>query len=446
MARKKKGGKKVETITVVKPAQAHHGGAKKRKRNRKKKGKGNGARELPAAFLPRMPKMRTPKIRMGNNSAIMSGKELLATVSVLSTTKIGDVLNRTDVVPSVLQYTRLQYLAQVFEKWWPVRWKITWNPQQGTNVAGNVIMYYDPDVSDAQTSGFQQAARAMTANGVDLAIWEKGKFLNCTVEKKNSDFYTSDGTDLRLSRAGYFSLVSNTDFTSNMTIGTLTLDYEIHFYKPILEGIASQPMSAAGACLFNSQTGSSPAGTSVTNIANYDIPISWLSTVAVTYPGAAGANYYVVFSVTGTTLASGGVLAFVGATVINSLNYVAVTSTQILCFAHIASAASTITVQFATFTGASITNSRFFVARDRNLTKPKPKYDIISLTERLENLESLLKITSDPDDDPTLKKTPQLPQPILVLDQCIYCGQENPDHLGRNCPQRANNAPVGRRV
>jgi len=220
---------------------------------KEKKIEHNKKSAIPAA-VGGMVRSRVAKVSMGvrhntNTGASggerirLKGREFISYATISATQHIGDSIFQSVVSPQSLTGTRLQVFAQLYERWRPIRWKITYIPNIGTGATGSLVMYYEPDPTDPLPSGQLAIQRAMSATGVDFPIYTQNRpSVTAKVEKEFTNLFTNDGVETRLSQAGYIACFCGFESSSLLTVGQFVLDYDIEFFKPLLE-LSSQALS-----------------------------------------------------------------------------------------------------------------------------------------------------------------------------------------------------------
>jgi len=364
------------------------------------------ARRLPAANLPQMARQKM-KVSADKdfNTCVISGTEILATVSTIGTTNVGDLLFSQGICPQNLQSTRLQMFCNIFERWDSHQWTVEFVPQQGTGIAGNILIGFDPDVSDVIQSGPNLVNRAFALKATDLAIWER-KRVSFKREAKQPTLFTTDSTDLRLSRAGNFFVVSNSVFGSTpITLGTLVLRYAVKFYKPTLEidgAVTGTVWGGVGRT--NSIANGAPFGLSpgTTNAPGAPFQISFPSTSSFTWPVQPNATYMIDIVWEGSTITSGPASTLYGncnlafpidntyvsessVFVSNRINFRTIVKTT--------NGVTSATLTVGNIAGASFTRCQIFVVKMTSgvTSKPPSTPTIESLSRELESIRGSLK-------------------------------------------------------
>jgi len=403
-------------------------------------------RRLPAATLPHLPKQQTKiKTRNDMNECVMSGTEILGTVTLLSSTAVGDVIFSKDVCPQNVSSSRIQVLSNIFERYDPQQWEIEFIPQQGTAIAGNIVMAFDPDVSDDIIAGPTLVNRAFALRGQDLAIWERRR-VGFKREAKQPTLFTTDADDLRLSRAAKFFIVSNSVFSSSITIGTLMLHYRLRFYKPTIE---TQGLGFAGLGECYTTTGilnAIPMGTAdFSQESDATIKILRVSNLAFSWPTAPSDRFLVSLIWVGATVTAGpSTITLGGCTyhsfVPSSFSGSGFASTAAIVTAELVADAdvNTCTMTFGSLTASSWTSLKIAIAKIAvGVTKKrKTIQNVEDEVEQLRRQFEQFKLNSRseqttpvPDGSMTRPKTPTLTR-VKIREEngdskYVYIG---PDH------------------
>jgi len=326
---------------------------------------------------------RKPRPSSGD-TVVITGRELVSAVNVTSSNIVGDTLLRADIAPQAMIGTRLLLLSSIYEKYQVIFWKCTYVTNVSTSEPGSLVMYFDPDVSDTTTSGINQARRGFSAKGKSFPVYENSS-VTFKPEKKQTDLFTSDATDLRISRAGFLAIISNYISAKSQTLGNIYVDYKIRFFKPLLE--LSAPSYTSASANATSPTISNTMGSGLVMIGTADFVITWVNGNSFSFPAIPGSNYYIFAICSGTVLVSSANPAInSGATSI--LTGYALDSTDYISYTFCLATASTITWTLHAPTGTTIATTRIVVTRTNTLSAVK---DLPAQNaKRIEELESML--------------------------------------------------------
>jgi len=173
----------------------------------------------------------------------LRGRELIQFIHLVTGAPSGTTLANWDVSPSNLLGTRAAALAALYEKYRFKVMQFEWSPECGSDATGKVLLAYDPDCLDATPPVSFAGIKAASsfAGSKDSTIWKPCAIR--VVEKEDQLFFTNEvpNTDARLIYQGQFYLMNGGASTIATTdgIGTLSLAFELEFYKPALEQIGS---------------------------------------------------------------------------------------------------------------------------------------------------------------------------------------------------------------
>jgi hypothetical protein len=242
------------------------------------------------------------------NAAVVSGSEFISTVAVTTSNAVGDVIPAGTVnyvCPQVYSDTRLAIFSTLFEKYEIIEWEIEYVPQCPTTTSGSLYLFFEPDPADTAIGGVNMVRRAVAARGENIAVWQNTR-VRYPASALDSTYFTSDSTDLRQSRGGYFAVVAGSTYAANATVGTLLLHYKLRFFKPIIEsqGVATTNWSQGqpgGVVSVSAPFGNAPFLTGN----NSDFPITMVSGTTISWPINTALVYHVYIAIIGTGLVSG---------------------------------------------------------------------------------------------------------------------------------------------
>jgi hypothetical protein len=119
--------------------------------------------------------------------------------------------------------------------------------------------------------------------------------ITAKVEAGFTDLFTSDSVEIRFSQCGYIACFCNfVQSSAGFTAGSFILDYDIEFFKPLLELNAVSISFAQASGFFTNPTTSNMYGTGLTLNPNNSINLGWVSSVQVQFTPQAGATYLIL--------------------------------------------------------------------------------------------------------------------------------------------------------
>lgn len=335
---------------------------------------------------------------------IEKGTAYLGTVSVTSTTGVGDILNSLEVHPRTCANDMIKFFLNFYEKWKFIKWSVEYVPQVGTNTDGNILMYHDPDVYDAPGLNANAIPKGLSASRyADFPVYSK-RTVSCKWPKGPQLWTSFDGVDNRNSSAGYVFVMSNSIFSAAKTMGTLVLHYELAFSGRLTEQDFAMS-NAAQAYALNGWALTSwngPAANQCVIDPNNDFTIKWLNstTMQLNLPAnTAGLTYgmYHVLAGTGINLTSITATG-VGLSVANEIKPttgVALTSATYRCALTTQAGFNSYSIQITyAGTATSYSNSIFTIWRQKSsftASNPTHTTEVTKLRDRLANLEAMVK-------------------------------------------------------
>ena len=153
----------------------------------------------------------------------------------------GATLLNWDVSPSNLLGSRAAALAALYEKYRFKVMQFEWVPEVGSNTNGKVLLTYDADCLDATPPATLQGLVQATsfAGSKDTTVWKPAAIK--IVEREDTLYFTNEvaSSDPRFVFQGQFYLMNGGANTLNSKLGAVYLSFEVEFYKPAIEQIAS---------------------------------------------------------------------------------------------------------------------------------------------------------------------------------------------------------------
>lgn len=217
---------------------------KPKKRTSKRKRRSTAS--LPAVEYHERP-AQADRIATSKNHARARGTIFLGSIGGTTTNKVGDILGRYPIHPSVVGDSSLRYLANCYEMWKVNKWKFVFDTSVGTASKGTLVMYHSPDPEDSAGTGVAAIRKALSANSkVSFPVWKaqsKALQVNPTQVTKLYTHNNPAHDDSRLAVGGTVYLLTMTTFPTNDTLGQMMLEYDVEFYQPMLESVA--PISTA---------------------------------------------------------------------------------------------------------------------------------------------------------------------------------------------------------
>lgn len=205
------------------------------------------------AYEERFSMSEVPFIHPRHGRAVrLRGRELITMVkypgdgSAPAAVPTGGVLVNWDVSPSNLPGSRAAALSALYEKFRFKVMQFEWSPELGSDSNGKVLLTYDPDCMDADPPaslvGLKQASSF--AGAKDSTVWKPCAIR--IVEKEDTLYFTNEvaNSDPRFVFQGQFYLMNGGATTlggsgNGDCVGTLSLAFELEFYKPAMEQIAA---------------------------------------------------------------------------------------------------------------------------------------------------------------------------------------------------------------
>lgn len=382
-------------------------------------------RQSSAPVAMYQPPMRE-RFRMGrgnkgasSNRARLAGTIYLGALTVTSgVTKIGDTLKELEVSPHVVETSILKYMSNCFEGYKIHKWKVHFTTQVGTSSKGEIIIYTDPDPDDSAGEAESAIRKAMSAKPLTIPVWQAGKFTHNFVPMQKTFLWTSEGgtEDLRLQQGGKTRIMSNSDFSYTDTIGSIVLEYDIEFVKPMLESVNPNTTAIEWKMQGTGMTTSKPWGdrSTMTNYCNPTLNFSYesghnLQSCRWNAPGAG--DYFVVMIWSGTGFSANPTFQQYGTNAtMDMVGQSNTSNTYMIQMYRFHAAKAGDGFGFATITATTITTNQTIISTMSDLVLPfiKPKFNkadsylfqqLQKLEEKLRRLEGKQEIDSNEEDE-----------------------------------------------
>ena len=347
----------------------------------------------------------------GGERITLRGREYLGQATITTSNVVGDSIFHHVVAPQTLTGTRLQIFSNLYERWRPKKWTITYVPQTGTGTSGNLVMYYEPDPSDPVPNGQLAINRAMSSRGIDFPVYSTNTpSISARMEKQFTNLYTSDTVETRTSQAGYIEAFCNFTPAATFTAGQFVLDYEIEFFKPLLE-LNTQNLVLNQAS-FQAVTPSSTAmwGTSNTANLNNAIPVTIYSAGAGLRFQPAGKNvsYLLVWRATNVGAMTNPAIAFTttlgGVVTTNVSTYASDATHTILVYNFTVPDTGQLQIAQAVALGQVPTGVNYFITRVNSLfTAPR----MMPIDKKVDYLFQLIQQVLKKEETNQSEETPQ---------------------------------------
>jgi len=189
-------------------------------------------------------------VRTPLSQNVYRGRDFLTTVSLPASLSVSNCqLVNLPVSPGRFVGTRISLLAQAYDKYRFKRLSLHYVPSVPVTVGGQIVIYFDLDVKD----GFGTAQStdivirdAMAHQGAQLTNVHDAVVVNMPIAPGLKDFFTgaSTGNDQLYYQAKAWVIgvagLNGTGAPSTGTVGSLFVDYEVHF-----EGEQLQEQGAA---------------------------------------------------------------------------------------------------------------------------------------------------------------------------------------------------------
>lgn len=163
----------------------------------------------------------------------INGREYLGLVNVTTTTDtIGSNIFTQNIAPQDIIDSRLKLFATMYEKYRFTKVRFHYVPQVPTSQAGQHILWCDYDPADVDPTGTDAVVRAFdSSTNVSGSFYEPTQLL-MNQNLKQTSFYTSAGADDRIETQAVLKMTlnSNLGLTTDITMGSIYMEYEIDFY------------------------------------------------------------------------------------------------------------------------------------------------------------------------------------------------------------------------
>nr|QDH86827.1 MAG: hypothetical protein H4RhizoLitter20149_000001 [Riboviria sp.] len=205
----------------------------------KQKKSGGGSRANPPVAIATSKLGSTGSYsRSGDKSGLslrVVGSDYLGTVSVPTTTgsgNTGNVIYSIEIAPLALANTRLASDARTFEFYKFQKCSIRFTPTLGTQTGGSLVGFFDLDqLEDLPATGGENNLRiGLTHPGKSVfRVWEPARISMPSTSQVSRFYVDPNGDEKRLTTQGKFFLLLETPITAGTVLGTLEIDYDVHF-------------------------------------------------------------------------------------------------------------------------------------------------------------------------------------------------------------------------
>jgi len=174
------------------------------------------------------------------DAIVVEGVDYLGPVTVPAEEVPGAVYDEFYLSPSEFAGTRLSLYARLYEKFLFEEMDFMYLPAVGSDVAGQLVIAHDRDISDDTPPATQQGVRQFLAMEDMKAgnVWT-AHTAKCPLRSNEDGFFTNPvtGGDDRLAYQGqvYVACVVPSGAAEGATLGTLLVHYKCVFFIPQLE-------------------------------------------------------------------------------------------------------------------------------------------------------------------------------------------------------------------
>jgi len=263
------------------------------------------------------------KVALGVSKAITSilGTDFISTISSIfsssegknSYAQPGDVLMSIPLNPKQIQSTRLQTMGSLYEKFLFRKCSIRYTPIAPSTTVGQLVGYVEYDVENQPPeSGEQNLKRAFASYKCKpFQVWQSGSWPVEIRDPTASYYMDEDPLQPRLANQARFILMAASEFTTELSLGTINIEYAAEFYYPRVD------TEGASGSWYSVVSGSSP---SYSNIMGTSPVVSPTSNLDVTYEGKntfslPAGSYMGTIRITSSALSDWDMSATEGATI-----------------------------------------------------------------------------------------------------------------------------------
>jgi len=409
-----------------------------------------------------------PRNGYSKRSDVEGGEILYSTITTAGEAA-NSVLEEDYVTPRIVAGSRMAVVSSLWEMFRLEFFELVYYPAVSSATTGQLCLYIDPDAQDTFTAGPTLTQRATNSRlKVIFSVWgTEPVTLAYSQHKQLSTLYTEPYTeaDPHWNSCGKWALIALSAMPS-ATIGTLAIRFRVRFFEPTMEAPVSSNVSfwsCAGV------TTSKFFGTTQTEYSN-DLDLT-IDDSTMTFE-RTGEYYMGVYSYAATTLTVSDttIFNFDSNGTVHTQYCASVSANNVAwCTFAVTEAPCVLTPQ----NWASITafTAQYVIVAKANSALPKgyrngitnhkvqaqnPK--VAELEAKINDMFLAMKQHSQVVDEPRREVPTESSISVLLaektieleraareieelkskkkLDKCWFCGDPNPDHIGRNCPQR----------
>ena len=181
------------------------------------------------------------RLKVGHNVTAEKGNVVLRATDLISLatsptpTAEGTNLLLFTFAPTAQYFdgSRFQAFAALYEKYRVRRLRFHYQPACPTSTAGQVVMAWDNDPADPAAGAGDPGVRQLLSyrNNVVFSVFEPAS-LSVTFDDSVANYYTSPGTEPRLSSPGTMQLAAVAAVPNATTLGSVWIEYEVEFSSP----------------------------------------------------------------------------------------------------------------------------------------------------------------------------------------------------------------------
>lgn len=170
------------------------------------------------------------------DSVVVKGSDQIQTLNI-TTANSGLVLFSIDCNPRTMGAQRLQTMSTLYERYCVKKLNFSFRPSVSTFTAGQLLHFieYDPlnELVTGDTEIVQPNLAAAKETNERFAIYTPSN-LHYNVRNGQNLFTQESSSEDRLSSAGRYTMIANTDlsFSATTPVGTIDVEYEFLFYAP----------------------------------------------------------------------------------------------------------------------------------------------------------------------------------------------------------------------
>jgi hypothetical protein len=245
------------------------GGGRSAQKRARRRNQGGGASSAPVSVGMGNLSVNQPVISGGSGSVVVTNTEFVTDVSWSGGSSSG--ILSMNVNPSASEYPWLSKIANCYDLYRIRSWKFTYTPTCSSATSGVVVLAFDYDASDAAPTSKQMiSAYGGSKRG---NVWNKLEINMGSCPWRYVGVPGGGnpaGTDIKMYVPAKFYLALY-NLSSAMTVGDLTVSYQVEFGRPNLES----PISALSELVLPSNsTLTNPAGDSQTQYGSIPLTVS----------------------------------------------------------------------------------------------------------------------------------------------------------------------------